>query len=116
MCLGDRGDKGDPAVPVAPTKQVMATGQTPPNGTFELLLSGYRDVSGRRHFYSHVLPIEQLEVGRASRMYLGEANPANPRDANDIYVDLALSSDRTLTFARGGIAGWTITLYAVRAA
>ena len=102
--------------PTAPVKQEIATGQTLPNGTYELHTLASRDVSGRRFFYSHTLPIEVLDVGRASRMYLGEANPASPRDTNDVYVDLALSSDRTLTFARGGLAGWTITIYAVRAA
>ena len=112
---GPKGDKGDQGDPVAPTKQLMATGQALPVGTYELLTSGYRDVSGRRHFYSHTLPIELLEVGRASRIYLGEANPASPRDTNDVYIDLALASDRTLTFASGGIAGWTVRLYAVRA-
>ena len=113
---GPKGDKGDPGDPVAPTKQLMTTGGTLPTGTYELHAVAHRDVSGRRYFYSHTLPIEVLDVGRASRMYLGEANPASPRDTNDVYVDLALSSDRTLTFARGGLTGWTITIYAVRAA
>ena len=112
---GPKGDNGDPADPVAPTKQLMTTGGTLPTGTYELHAVAHRDVSGRRYFYSHTLPIEVLDVGRTSRMYLGEANPASPSDTNDVYVDLALSSDRTLTFAKGGIAAWSVRLYAVRA-
>ena len=101
--------------PTAPTKQLMTTGGTLPTGTYELHAVAHRDVSGRRFFYSHTLPIEVLDVGRSSRIYLGEANPASPRSTNDVYVDLALSSDRTLTFAKGGIAAWSVRLYAVRA-
>ena len=101
--------------PTAPTKQLMTTSQQLPAGTYELHAVAHRDVSGRRFFYSHTLPIEVLDVGRTSRMYLGEANPASPRDTNDVYVDLALASDRTLTFAAGGIAGWTVRVYTVRA-
>ena len=101
---GEKGDKGDPGDGRAPTKQAMTSGNALPVGTYELLAAGYRDVSGRRHFYSHTLPIELLETGRSSRIYLGEANPASPRDTNDVYIDIALASDRTLTFASGGIS------------
>ena len=113
--ISPRGPVGPAGPAGTPTKQALVTGGTLPDNTYELHAVAYRDVSGRRFFYSHTLPIEVLDVGRSSRMYLGEANPASPRDNNDVYVDLALSSNRTLTFARWGISGWTVVLYAVSA-